>query len=82
MNADNPYNIEFMIDETKYDVTNGQHVKLDTLIINSDVVRAMKMLYDVEPGWGDEYRETVDEFFHPQNLTLSVRSTLGMTLDR
>lgn len=80
LNTDNPYNIEFMIDESSFDATNGEPVKLDTLIVNSDVVRAMKMLYDIEPGWGDEFRETVDEYFHSQNLTKSVRSVLGMTL--
>ena len=52
---------------------------MDGLVINSDVIRAMKMVYDIQPGWGDECSETVDEFFHPQNLTLSVRSALGIT---
>ena len=80
LNADNPYNIEFLVDESNLDVTNGVPIKMDTIVINSDVVRAMKMLYDTEPGWGEEYRETVDEYFHTQNLTNSVRAMLGMNL--
>ena len=53
---------------------------MDSLVVNADVVRAMKMLYDIKPGWGDEFNETVEEFFHPQNLTLTVRAALGIQL--
>ena len=53
-------------------------MKMDALVVNSDIVRVIKMLCDVGSGWGDEYPETVKEYFHPQNLTLAVRSLLGI----
>ena len=80
LTADNPYSIEYRLDPDDLDATNGETVKMDTLVINADVVRAMKMLFDIKPGWGDEFSETVEEFFHPQNLTLSVRAALGIKL--
>ena len=79
--GDNPYNIEYLMDPNDLDATNGQTVKMDTLVVNADIIRVMKMIYDITPGWGDEYGETVDEYFHPQNLTLSVRSALGIKID-
>ena len=54
---------------------------MDTLVTNADIMRAMKMIYDIKPGWGDEYFETVEEFFHPQNLTLAVRNALHITIN-
>ena len=81
LNADNPYNVEYVIEPDNLDETKGQAVKMDSLVINTDVVRIIKMLCDVGSGWGDEYPETVDEYFHPQNLTLSVRSSLGITFN-
>jgi len=54
---------------------------MDTLVINSDIVRLIKMIYDVKAGWGEEFSETVEEFFHPENLTLSVHSALGITIE-
>ena len=79
--ADNPYNIECILNPSELDATKGETVKMDTLVVNSDIIRAMKMVYDITPGWGDEYSETVDEYFHPQNLTLSVRTALGITIN-
>ena len=78
--SDNPYNIEYILNPDELDATNGQTVKMDALVTNADVVRSVKMIHDIKPGWGDEHTETVDEFFHPQNLTLSVRSALGITI--
>ena len=79
--ADNPWNIECTLDSNDLDATNGQTVKMDTLVVNADIIRVMKMIYDITSGWGDECGETVDEYFHPQNLTLSVRSALGIKID-
>ena len=79
--ADNPHNIEYILNPSELDATKGETVKMDTLVVNSDIIRAMKMVYDITPGWGDEYSETVDEYFHPQNLTLSVRTALGITIN-
>ena len=82
LNADNPYNIEFIVDEANFDVTNGQPVRLDAIVVDTDIIRVIEMVCDVEAGWGDECRETVDEFFHPQNLTFAVRNALGMKLQK
>ena len=79
--SDNPYNIECVVNKDELDATNGQTVKMDTLVVNSDVVRIMKMIFSIKPGWGDEHSETVEDFFHPQNLTLSMRTALGMKID-
>ena len=78
---DNPYNVEFIIDPANLDANNGETAKMDTLVIDSDVVRLLKMIYDIKSRWGDEHFETVEEFFHPENLTFSVRSALGMKLE-
>ena len=40
--------------------------------MNADIVRTLKMIYDVTGNWGDEYRELVEMYFHEQNLTLSA----------
>ena len=69
------------MDPNNLDATDGQTVKMDTLVVNADIIRVIKMLYEIKPGWGDEYDETVDEYFHPQNLTLSARSALGMNIN-
>ena len=69
------------MDPNNLDATDGQTVKMDTLVVNADIIRVIKMLYEIKPGWGDEYDKTVDEYFHPQNLTLSVRSALGMNIN-
>ena len=66
------------MDPNNLDATAGQTVKMDTLVVNADIIRVIKMLCEIKPGWGDECDETVDECFHAQNLTLSVRSALGM----
>ena len=79
--SDNPYNIECILDPNDLDATRGEPVKMDTLVINADIIRVIKMLYEIKPGWGDEHDETVDEHFHPQNLTLSVRSALSMSIN-
>ena len=55
-------------------------VKPDDIVTNADVVRLMKMIYDIEGNWGDEHPDTVREFFHEQNLTVSVRDALGITI--
>ena len=72
--------IQYIFDIDELDQTNGNKIKMDALVINADVVRAMKMIYDINPsqGWGEEYLDTVNDFFHPQNLTPSVRTALGM----
>ena len=81
MEKDNPCNIEYIVDPNNLDATHGELVKMDTLVVNSDIIRAMKMIFNVKPGWGDEHSETADEFFHPQNLTSSVRTALGMKIE-
>ena len=81
LDADNPYNIKYIIDPDGLDATHGETVKMDTLVINSDIVCLIKMIYDAKAGWGEEFSETVEEFFHPENLTLSVRSVLGITIE-
>ena len=80
LNDDNPFNIECIIDRHQLDRTKGTKIKMDTLVVNADVVRAIKLIYDIKPsaGWGEEYFDKVCDFFHPQNLTLSVRTELGM----
>ena len=75
------HNIECVVNKDKLDATNGQTVKMDALAVNSDVVRIMKMTFSITPGWGDKHSETVEDFFHPQNSTLSVRTALGMKID-
>ena len=62
------------------DQSHGQDIKLDEIAINSDVIRVLKMAYDVTPGWGDEHCETVEEFFHPIDLTAEAREALFITM--
>ena len=85
LNQENPYRLNFEVDETcsNIDNNNGEGmgiVKPDDIVTNADVVRLMKMIYDIEGNWGDEYPDTVREFFHEQNLTVSVRDALGITI--
>ena len=79
--SDNPCNIECILDPNDLDATRGEPVKMDTLVINADIIRVIKMLHEIKPGWGDECDETVDEYFHPQNLTLSAHSALSMSIN-
>ena len=48
--------------------------------MNFDVLRVMKMMYEIKEGWGNEYFDTVSEFFHPINLTSEVRDALKITI--
>ena len=79
--TENLYNNEYVVDKTAMDSTHGEIMKMDSLVVSSDIIRAMKMIYNIGAGWGEEYSETVDEFFHPQSLTLSVRNALGMKIE-
>ena len=68
------------MNENDLDQTHGQEIKMDQMVINNDVLRVMKMIYDITPGWGNDFFETVEEFFHPVNLTSEVRDSLFITI--
>ena len=78
---ENLYNNEYVVDKTAMDSTHGEIMKMDSLVVSSDIIRAMKMIYNIGAGWGEEHSETADEFFHPQSLTLSARNALGMKIE-
>ena len=75
---DNKFGIEYAFDPMGLCASNGEILKMDLLVINSDIVRSLKMIYDIKPGWGEEYPETVSDYFHAENLTLPVKCALGM----
>ena len=50
------------------------------MVLNNDVLRVIKMMYEITPGWGNEYFDTVNEFFHEVNLTSEVRDALRITI--
>ena len=77
---DNPYNVEYLVNENDLDQTHGQEIKMDQMVLNNDVLRVIKMMYDITPDWGNEYFDTVSEFFHPVNLTSEVRDALRITI--
>jgi len=62
------------------DQTHGIDIKMDQMVINNDVLRVMKMMYTIKADWGNEYFDTVEEFFHPVNLTKEVRNALYITI--
>ena len=78
--ADNPYNIEYLVNENDLDRTHGQEIKLDEMVLNSDVLRVMKMMYEITPDWGNEFFDTVSEFFHSVDLTSEVRDALNISI--
>ena len=51
----------------------------DTWRCFDDIIRVMDMTYYLKPYWGDECIETVEKFFHPQNLTSSVCRSLSLS---
>ena len=50
------------------------------MVTNMDVLRVIRMMYEITPGWGNEYFDTVTEFFHEVNLTSDVRDSLKITI--
>jgi hypothetical protein len=80
MDSNNPYNNEYVMLESTLDQTpDSGPVMMDELIENKDIVKAMKTVYSIEPGWANEYFETIEEYFHETNRTPYVKESLGFT---
>ena len=79
MKEDTRSNVRYIIDANLIDLTKGSTIMMDTLVINSDIVRTLQTIYFVKPYWGDEYFCTVRNYFHPINLTLHVRKSLSIS---
>ncbi len=77
MKRENHHNIDFVLNEKTFDETHDGVIKMDAVVVNEDVLRTMRMIYSITGDWGDEYAETVHDFFSPPNLTLSIASSLG-----
>lgn len=68
------------MNENDLDQTHGVDIKMDQMVINNDVLRVMKMMYEITADWGNEYFETVEQFFHPVNMTQEVRDALHISI--
>ncbi len=77
MKQENPYNLDFVLNEATYNQTPSGVIKMDAVVVNEDVLRTMRMIYSITGDWGDEYAETVHNFFSTPNLTVSIASALG-----
>ena len=77
MQRDNPYNLEYVLNEATFDQTPSHVIKMDALVINEDVLRTMRMIYSISGKWGNEYCETVHNFFSVANITPTIAGSLG-----
>jgi hypothetical protein len=78
MESNNPYNNEYVLLESTLDQTpDSGPIKMDELIENKDIVKAMKTIYSIDSGWANEYFETIEEYFHENNRTPYVLESLG-----
>ena len=63
--------------DSTFDETAEGPQKLDHYVISKEIVRIMKMRYDISSGFANEYYETVQDYFHEQNITPTVKEGLG-----
>ena len=80
LDAENPHRANYVIGERCSAIDGMGSVKAGTIVANGGIIRLANMLYDVEDGWGGDYPGTVREFFHEQNITASVRGSLGISI--
>jgi len=77
LEIDNPYNNDYVVLKATFDETKEQAEKFDDFILNKDIVKVLKMHFAVNPGWCNEYMDTVEEYFHDENINMQVRALLG-----